>query len=853
MTGRRAGVVLAFRLARRELRGGFKGFRIFLACLALGVGAIAAVGSLSTAVDMALRSDARAILGGDVDVTLTHREANAEEYHALTGAGTVSETADLRAMTRAADDARGSGKRILVELKAVDERYPLYGTLELSPPLPAEVALAERAQRFGAVADVEVLDRLGLKLGDTIKVGEATYELRATIVREPDRGDSGFILGPRLMVARASLPATGLVQPGSIVHYHYRVAAPPSLDVRGWVASLLQRFPDAGWRARSFYNATPRLQQIYDRIALYLMLVGLASLLVGGVGIANAVKAYLERRTSTIAILKCLGAPQRLIFQVYLAQMVAMALIGIAIGLALGALAPVVLSGVLSRYLPVVARIGFYPAPLLLAAAYGVLVTLAFTLWPLAEARDILPAQLFRSAAVPLRRWPRVTDALAILGVGAALAALAIATAAERRTAFWFVVGAVATLVAFRFAAAAIGTAARAFGGLPRVTRDRPRLRLALANLHRPAAPTASVVLSLGVGLTLLVAVGLVEGNIESEVVDTLPRNAPTYFFIDIQPSEVQGFDDAVRATEGAGELQQVPSLRGRITKVNGVPAERAKINPRSAWVLDSDRGLTYAATPPPGTRIVAGNWWPADYAGPPLVSLDVEAAKDFGLGLGDTLTVNVLGREVTAQIASLREIRWSTLAINFVMLFSPGVLEAAPQTFIATAKASPAAEEPLLRAVTDRFPNITAIRVKDALEAVAKILGNVGAAVRLTALFTLLAGVLVLGGAVAAEHKRRTYDAVVLKVLGATRRSLLITFLIEYGILGAASAAVAAAIGTLAGYLVITRVMRATWQFLPSTVALTILGCTALTLALGFVGTWRALGVRTAPFLRNE
>ena len=845
-------LALALGLARRELRGGLKGFRVFIACLTLGVAAIAAVGSLSAAVDTALKEDARALLGGDVDLTLTHREASPAEAEALRDAGAVSTAAELRAMARAADPAQGSGRRLLVELKAVDGRYPLYGSLELSPARAPADALAGRDGAFGAVADPEVLDRLGLKLGDRIKVGDAVYALNATIEREPDRGSGAFILGPRLMVASASLPATGLIQPGSLVHYHYRLKLPPTLDARAWLDRLALRCPDAGWRARSLYSAAPRLERFLDRIGLFLTLVGLTALLVGGIGIANAIKAYLDGRTTTIAILKCLGAPGGLVFRIYLLQTLAIAAGGILLGEALGAAVPFLLSGLLARYLPVVARVALYPQPLLLAAAYGVLTTLAFTLWPLSQARDVPAAHLFRSLVAPLRRWPRPAYGAALVAAAAALAALTVLSAAERGIALWFVGGALATLAAFRLAAWLIALLARRAGRADMMS-GWPTLRLALANLHRPGAPTPSVVPSLGVGLTLLVAVGLVEGNIAREITERLPESAPAYYFIDIQPNEIAGFDQAVRSVPGTSDLEQVPSLRGRITQINGVPAERAKIDPRSAWVLDGDRGITYAATPPRGVRIVAGQWWPRDYAGPLLVSLDAEAAKDFGLGIGDTITVNVLGREVTARITSLREIDWSTLGINFVMLFSPGVLENAPQTYIATVKATPSAEEPVLRAVTDRFANITAIRVKDALEAAMRVLGNVGAAVRVTALFTLIAGTLVLGGAIAAEHRRRVYDAVVLKVLGATRRKLLATFLIQYFCLGTAAAAVAAAIGTLAAFLVVTRLMHGEWSFLPSSVATTILGTTLLTLLLGFAGIWRALGQRPAPLLPNE
>jgi len=360
-------------------------------------------------------------------------------------------------------------------------------------------------------------------------------------------------------------------------------------------------------------------------------------------------------------------------------------------------------------------------------------------------------------------------------------------------------------------------------------------------------------VLSLGIGLTVLVTIALVEGNLLREVRDALPAAAPSYFFIDIQPDQVVAFDALMTTTPGVTGFERVPSLRGRITRINGVPVERVAVAADAQWAVASERGLTYAAEPPRGSRIVAGKWWPPDYAGPPLVSLDAEIARGMGLGIGDTLAVNVLGREVTAEVASLRAIEWTSLGINYVIVFAPGTLEAAPQTHIATARATPAVEDALERAVTDRFPNVSAIRVKDALDAIARILGQIAIAMRVTAAITVIAGTLVLAGAVAAGHRRRVYDAVVLKVLGATRGDFGRVFVVEYGLLGLATAAIAALIGSIAAYLLLTRVMRADWVFLPGAVLAITLLATILTLVIGFAGTWKALGAKAAPLLRNE
>jgi putative ABC transport system permease protein len=759
-------------------------------------------------------------------------------------AGAVSEIVEMRAMARTEDGSR----RNLIELKAVDGAYPLYGTAELAPAMGLDAATAKTDGRWGAAVDASLLTRLGLKLGDTIRVGEGAFELRAVLTREPDFGSSFLIFGPRVMVSKDGLAAAGLLQPGAFIAQSYRVRLQPDVTLPAFLAEMSRQFPEAGWRIRDYTNATPTVERFLDRVTLFMTLVGLTALLVGGVGIGNAVRGYLAGKTATIATLKCLGAPAGLVFRLYLAQILALAAGGVLLGLVIGGLAPIGLARLLADELPVAARIGLYPAPLAIAASYGVLVTVAFSLWPLGRARELPAASLFRDLVAPEQRRPRLAVLAAIAVAGLALAALAVATAPDRTIAGWFVAGAVATLLAFRGAASIVMAAARRVGQV-----RRPGLRLALANLHRPGATTGSVVVSLGIGLTVLVAIALVEGNLQREVREALPQAAPSYFFIDIQPDQVAAFDRLMAETQGVTGFDRVPSMRGRITRINGVPVEQVKVASGAQWALNNERGLTYASAPPKGSRIVAGQWWPADYQGPPLISFDADLARGMGLEVGDTLTVNLLGRDIEAKIANLRSIDWTTLGINFAIIFAPGTLEAAPQTDIATARTTPEAEALLEQRVTDQFPNVTAIHVKDALDAVARILDQVGAAVRVTAAITLLAGTLVLAGAVAAGHRRRVYDAVVLKVLGATRGDVTRIFAVEYGLLGLITAAIASAIGSVVAYFLLTRVMHGDWVFLPGAVLSTGLLATILTLVIGFAGTWRALGAKAAPLLRNE
>ncbi|MEP4378325.1 MAG: FtsX-like permease family protein [Alphaproteobacteria bacterium] len=846
-----AGWPLAAKLARRELRGSLRSFRIFLACLALGVTAIAAVGSTRAMLEESISSDAREILGGDVLVDIVHRPATAAERDSLAAAGALAGSAEMRAMARAGARTAGrSGAQSLIELKTVEATYPLYGTLETAPALPLADMLGRRDGLWGAAVAPELIEKLGISRGDKVRIGDASFEVRATILHEPDRvGGSGlFSLGPRVLIDGDALDETALVQPGSLIHYNYRIRLPAETTPAAFITDINAEFPDAGWRIRTLNESSPRLSRLIGRVTLFLSFVGLTALLIGGVGVANAVRAWLDGKTETIATLKCIGAPRTLIFRVYLLQVMVLALGGIAIGLVLGAALPLLAADALSSVVPIRVATGLYPVPLAIAALFGFLTALVFSVWSVARAGEIPPAGLFRALVSPTRGRPRTAYILATAALAAALAGLAITTASDAGFATWFVVGSVGAMIAFRLAA--VGIAATA----ARVKRvRRPAVRLALAGLHRPGAATASVVLSLGLGLSMLVTVATIEGNLSRQISEELPQDAPAFFFVDIQPQQVTPFEALVADVAGVERSEQVPMLRGRITGINGVPAAEANIAPDARWVLRGDRGITWAATAPAHNSIVKGGWWPADYRGDMLVSLDERVANGLELDIGDTITVNVLGRAFTATIANTRQIDWQRLAINFVMVFSPGILESAPRMHIAIVHADAAAEDPLEREVTDAFANITSIRVRAAIETVATLVGNVGTAIRLTAVITLVSGVLVLAGAIAAGRRRRIYDSVVLKVLGATRRDIVTAYILEYGLLGLVTAIIAAIVGSVTGWAVVTWLLGIAWTPEPAAVIVTAVIGTLITVGAGLVGTWRAMGQSAAPWLRNE
>ncbi len=837
-------MILALRLARRELRGGARGLRIVLACLALGVAAIAAVGTLRAGVEAGLARDGARILGGDIEIQGGAQPLPDSLRQWLDTRGAAhSDIVTLRSML-IVPNGHGSDDRQLVELKAVDGAWPLVGAAGFDPKQTVAAALADG----GVAVERIVMDRMRLHVGEAVRLGDAILRVAGVLTDEPDRIATPSIMGPRALVSAATLQGADLLKPGALVEYRLRVRLPPRLDATQLVEAIRASFPNTGWRFRDSRDAAPGVVQFVDSTSLFMTLVGLTSLLVGGIGVANGVRAWLEARARGIAILRCLGASPRLVFAICFLQVAALSLAGVAIGVLAGAALPVLASGLLQDLLPVPVVTGIFPAPLALAALYGLLTAAAFALWPLSRAMRIPGAALFRDALLPASLPPGRTLIGITLLLVAGLVALTVATSPDRLFALGFCAAALLTLLLFRAGGALVMRLARNAPDL-----GRPWARLGLGNLHRPGTATPLMLVSLGLGLSTLASVALIEGNIDRQISDQLPGQAPSFFFIDIQNDQLARFKNIVGQTPGVHDLKEVPSLRARMVAVNGVPADAVKATPETAWALRGDRGLTYAAAEPEGTRLVAGTWWPTDYAGPPLVSFDANLARGWGVKVGDTMRVNVLGRDIDLKIANLRDVAWRTLGLNFTLVASPGLLEHAPHMHIATVTADPAAQAPLLRAVTDALPNVSGIRVADVLGAVADLLRKLGAALGATGSLTLASGALVLAGAVASGQRRRIHEAVILKSLGATRGQIRAAWLVEFGALGLAAGVIAAIVGTAASYGVVHGVMRADWSFLPGTLAITIIVCIAMMLGFGYAGTAMALRAKAAPLLRNE
>ena len=828
----------AWRIARRDLNARFKGLRLLLVCLFLGTGALAAIGTLTGAIEGELADRGQILLGGDLEVEVWQRDLSPEEKAALGEYGRLSGGTRLQAMATAGENAAP------VELKAVDTAWPLYGTLTLADgrtagaPAPGEAWLAQGA-----------IDRLDIEVGERFRIGTQELVAAGIIADEPDRLSEGFQLGPTI-IADVGLPQrAGLTAPGSMYQSKYRVAFTPDADPETVEEAIEARFPEAGLDFRTRDRASPGADRFVGRMGEFLTLVGLAALVIAGIGIGGGVTSYLEARRTSIATLKVLGATSTDIARIYALQIGAAAIVGSVLGLLAGLLVTPILSAALQGLLPVEGGFVFAPGALLLAAGYGLLVALVFAATPLLRARRFPAMALMRARVTPLTRDR--TALRWVMGGLAGIVALVLLTSNDPALAALFLLGAAITLGLLALLGRGI---ARVASRLPRPAN--PLVRNALANLHRPGSSSGALVTALGFGLSAFVLLAgsqtAIDGNIERRV----PQQAPDYFVLDLPRDRIAQFETLVEDEQPAAAIRTVPALRGTVIAYGPRDAMTRVADleeiPDGAWGLRGERGLTYADSVPPGNTVIEGEWWGPMWAGEPLVSVDEELAEAAGIAVGDFITVGVLGVERTARVANLRRIDWESMGFNYVFVFSPNVLADAPHNIAATIELPDgAATGPLLRRLVSDFPSSSVIEIGQVLAQARTILGQVGIATFAAASVAVLAGLAVLIGAIAAARAARTYDTVILRVLGASRRQVLTMQLIEYGLLALALAAVAFALGSALAWLVITQLFEFDW--LPDWGAmLAVLGA-GLAVVLGFalVGSLPLLRAKPAQALR--
>lgn len=886
-----------FILAWRELRSSWRHFVYFLACIALGVGAVVGVSLFSANVERAVLKEARGLLGGDVEIRLSRplAERGSAVLTDLAARGIETTRVDeMVAMVAPVDRAQGgSGATQLVELKAVESRYPLYGVVRVEPDRPLTELLhpadASSCKNIchGAVVQEALLIRLGLVVGDAIKIGQATFQITGVIHTEPDRMANMFSLGPRVLISHEGLATADLIKPGSRLRERHLLKLPASMALSPLLHELRGRLTAESARVSSYRDAQPQLKQFLDQLSRYLGLVGLTALFVGGIGVALSIHAFIREKLTAIAILKTVGADTETIIASYLGQAVGLGLLGsvmgIGIGVALQSVLPQAVSALLAT--DVLQQVEFTSMLSLSAAAplgkglgLGMLTTLLFSLWPLLTIRDIKPAAIFRrdveGAGMPPVPRDRSLKERAVrlitadplrlataAGIGVGLAGLSMWQARSLTIGGLFIGGLLA----------AIGILAGAARMLLRGLRALPvpralSVRQALGNIQRPGGQTLGVMVAVGVGVMVILAIALLQHALVRQVGENRPSDSPNFFFIDIQPDQANAFGELVHRRTGDVAPDLTPLVRSRIHAINGRPVTderdsqeeeppaQSKEEKRKNWYANREYVLTFLQHLPKDNTIVKGAWWkPGQVFSRPQVSVEEEAAKSLDLDIGSLLDLNIQGMIVQAEVSSIRKVEWGNFSTNFYMIFSPGSLDGAPLTYVATVRVAPQEEVALQTAVVVAFPNVTAINIGEVLNSFARVLDRLSLAIRGVALFCLMAGALVMAAALAATRYRRLYEAVILKALGATRGLIARSFAAEYALLGCVAGVIGVALASGFSWAILHYILELPWALELPLLGIG-LGCTVLlTLLVGFLSTYRILGQPPLTVLRHE
>lgn len=881
-------------MAWRELRSAWRHFLYFLACIALGVGAVVGVSLFSANVEQAVLKEARGLLGGDLEIRLS-KPIGPQGVTVLQGLNErgvrTTRVSELVAMASRVDRSQGAAEQSqLVELKAVESQYPLYGVLRVEPdrPLMDLLRMTESTCRetcHGAVVQESLLIRLGLIVGDAVKIGQASFRITGVIHTEPDRMANMFSLGPRVLVSQQGLVAADLVKPGSRLRERHLLKLPASIALSPLLYELRSRLAGESARVSSYRDAQPQLKQFLDQLTRYLGLVGLTALFVGGIGVALSIQAFIREKFQSIAILKTLGADTKTIIQSYLGQAVGLGAVGSSVGIGIGitvqGLLPQAVSTLLATDL--LQQIEFSSvlspaalAPLAKGLSLGVLTTVLFSLWPLLTIREIKPAAIFRrevegDSRVVLQGKPslrrRVTRLLTIdpirtlvaAGIGLGLAGLSVWQAGSLTIGGLFIGGLLVAVVALVLAAKALLIVMRSLPVPPSLS-----MRQAMGNIQRPGGQTLGVMVSIGVGVMVILAIALLEHALVRQVGENRPTDSPTFFFIDIQPDQAQGFLALVHQRTGDLATQLTPLVRSRLHAINGRTvqvepeqedqADHTREEKRKNWYASREYVLTFLDELPKDNTIVKGVWWkPRQVFARPQVSVEEEAAKGLGIDLGAIVDLNVQGAIIQAEVSSIRRVEWGNFSTNFYMIFSPGSLEGAPMTYVATAHVSPQDEVALQSAVVAAFPNVTAINIGEVLSAFARVLDRLSLAIRAVALFCLLAGGLVMAAALAATRYRRLYEAVILKALGATRALIARSFAAEYALLGCVAGTIGIVLASAFSWAILRYVLELPWSLEPSLLVMGLVCTVLLTLLVGFLSTYRILGQPPLTVLRHE
>ncbi len=832
-------------LAWRDLRASGRRLWIFVACLVLGVTLVAAAGGLHTQVAQALSADARALMGGDVEVE-SRSPLPTDVLDWMGQRGAISRLVELRSMMRTQD-----GQAQLISMQSADAAYPLVGTVELAPAGTLAAALALQAGQWGAAVDDALAQRLNLKVGDAVDIGDLRLVVRATITRQPDRSLRADWRGAPVLVADGALVATGLVQPLSRIDYLYRVRSnePPA----AWTAAFAQAFPQLPVELRTFETRSARLAEVLGQIGSGLMLIGFSALFIGGLGVFNSVQAYLQGKLATLATLRAIGLRSGRLAAMVLLQILMLALLASATGVLLGnalaiggawAMAQQVQQGAA----PMV-NLGALLWPSLAAGAFGVMTALAFALPALGRALSVSPAVLFRGGEGEDLRTPAWAWAGAGL-LGAAVAVGVVLALPDPRFGAAFVAATALLLVLLEGIAAGLRRAAGALLARPGLVL-KFEARLALSGLQRPGSPLRAALLSLGAALSLLVACTLVVAALLRVVNETVPQNAPGLVFYDVQNDQIETLRQALVAGPGLQRLQTAPLVLGRIIGVNGEALRESSDAARASQARDEQKLSTREGNVD-DVLLQRGQWWPEGYRGPPLVAMEDREADALGLQIGDRLRFEITGSPVDAQLVAIYGQRRTQARLWLEAMFSDGALDAHVTRHVGAAYLASGTAVAAQQRVAQALPAVASVRTEAVLRETRALMARATGGLAVVAAVCLVASLLVLASVVAASRARQVYDATVMHALGARHASLRRVLLWEYALL----AGVTGGFAMLAGSALATGLLRWRLDIDPSglywTAALTAAGVSVVSLGAGARYLLAQMRLNPAMLLRS-
>jgi putative ABC transport system permease protein len=844
-------VLAAIRIGLLDMRGDLRRFGLLIICLAVGTALISGVSSVGASIRQAVQDNAAVLMGGDVELSRADRQATAEELALISRFGRVSYVVDTNVR------AEVGANSAFVDLISVGDTYPLLGAVG-SPQLPAGETpfgfLSYRDGRFGALVNPLMLDQLGIKVGDTLEIAGTEFEARGALTSLPDAAVRGFRLGLPAVItteALAVLSDRTSPLPGLGTFFRYKVVLAEG-DADTGKAALEAALADPSWTVRSAREGLGPMVRYYDLFMRFLVIVGLASLLIGGVSVWTSISAYVAERANVIAVLRSMGAGRARIFVHFFSQIAALATIGVGIGLVIGAGTALLALPVIGRAVGVELAPMLHVQPLLVAAGVGFLIAFAFSYLPLQQAQTISPVTLFRSKglAAPPIDWGALLFSSRIVPLVLAAALflwLAVIMTGDTMLVAAFSIVSVLSVVLFQFG---IFLARRALRRAPEP--GNRVLRYALRNISSPGSNAASVVVSVGLALAMLVVVLVLQVNLRNEYLGASVFDAPTLVASDLFPDEVASLQAMKDQGGDVTAFAATPMLRGAISALNSIPVEQLQPRgPEASFFLSGEIPLTYRLLLPATSKLVAGQWWPADYQGPPLVSLHQSLRSGLGINIGDKLSFVIFGDTITAEVANFRDYSWQG-GIDFLATFSPGVLESYPSTLLGAVTAAAGREEAVERDLATALPDVRFIAIGATLEQITQALSQLSLAASLVGGLAVGNGLLVLIGSLATGRRQRQADAVISKVLGAKRFDVLSVSVLHYVLLAGFAAALATPLGIGLAWILTMVLLDVEFALDASTLAAVDLGAIVITGLLGAATIFGVLSRRSAGFLRE-